>query len=71
MSRGALALDQIPAIAIEVFEYDDGAVGFVARRLDKSYAVGQQGLIVPLEIIGVQKQEDASAGLVSDPAALE
>lgn len=66
-ARGAsFPLQQIPLVAAQIAEYDDLAVVLVARRLDEFDAarlhVGELGV----EIVGVEKQEHASAGLVAD-----
>jgi hypothetical protein len=63
-------LDQVPAVAIELFEHRDGAVGFDPGRLHEGYALGEIGCMVAGEIVGVEEQEHAASGLVVDAVGL-
>jgi hypothetical protein len=62
--------EQIPLVAVKVFEDGDGAVGFDARRFQEADSVGGHGGVVALEIDGVKKKKDATAGLVADASGL-
>src|SRR5438270_8633146 len=59
-----LQLQQIPLIAVEVFENGDGAVRFFPRRFAKFDAARCHLTIITPEIIGVYKQKDTSTGLI-------
>ena len=61
-----LRLDQIPQIAVEVGEHRHRAVGLVARRLPELDAALKHRRMVAGEIVRLQEQEDAAAGLVAD-----
>ena len=63
-------MEEIPLVAVEVFEDGDGAVGFLARSFEEADAAGLVGFVVAPEVVGVEKEEDAAAGLVSDGEGL-
>ncbi len=57
-------------IAVQVFEDCDCAVGLFARRPCELYFARGHFIVVTPEIVGVQKKEDSSAGLVADTTRL-
>jgi hypothetical protein len=62
--------DQVPAIAIQVLEHGDLAIGLDGGRsheADAGFGVGGE---VAVEIVGVEEQEDAAGGLVADGGVL-
>ncbi len=59
-------LEEIPLVAVEVFEDGDGAVGFLAWGLEETDAAGLIGVVIAPEVVGVKEAEDAAAGLVAD-----
>ena len=59
-------MEKVPLVAVEIFEDGDDTVGFVARRFEKPYVVGLHVTIVAPEIVGAEKQENASASLIAD-----
>ena len=63
-------MKEIPLVAVEVFEDGYGAVGFLARGFEEADAAGLVGFVVAPEVIGVEKEEDAAAGLVADGEGL-
>src|SRR5437764_2032760 len=63
-------LDQVPAIPIEVIEDRNDPIRLLTRLFAEPDASGSIGLIVAPEIVGVQKQEYAAAGLIPDPSQL-
>jgi len=63
-------LEQVPFVAVEVFEDGDGAVWLSARRFEKTNTVGQHGGVVAAKIVRVKKKKDAAAGLVTDTCSL-
>ena len=62
--------DQVPAIAVKVFEHGDHAIGFAAGGFDETHAALHKAIMVPGKIIGFQEQEDPPAALVADAGAL-
>jgi hypothetical protein len=65
-SGGVIRLEEIPLVAVEVFEDGDGGVGFLARLFEEFYVGSLHEAIVPPEIVGVKKEEYAIAGLLAD-----
>ena len=63
-------LNEVPFVAVKVFKDGDCAVGFLARRFEETDATGSIRVIVAPEIVGVQKEKDAAAGLVADGEGL-
>jgi len=63
-------LQEIPLVAIEVFEDGDGAVSLLARSLEETDAAGLIGFVVAPEVVGVEKEEYAAAGLIADGEGL-
>lgn len=59
-------MEQVPAIAQGVLKHGDRAVDFVARRFEELHAAGGDGGVIPGGVVGVQKQKDPPAGLVTD-----
>lgn len=65
-STGFGVLQQIPQIAVEIFEHRDGAVRLVAGAFGEAHPGGGEGGMIACEIIGGEKQEDAARRLVAD-----
>src|SRR5581483_5500503 len=63
-------LDQIDAVAVEVEEDGDAAVLGVARAFGELDAFGAERGVVGVEVVGVQEEEHAAAGLMADRGAL-
>lgn len=63
---GVAGLKEVPPVAVEVFEDGDGAVGFLAGRLEEFDVGGLHEAIVSPEIVGVEKEEDPATCLVAD-----
>jgi hypothetical protein len=63
-------LQEIPLVAVEVFENGDGAVGFLARRLEEMHAAGLVSLVITPEVVGVEEEKDPAAGLIADGQGL-
>jgi hypothetical protein len=61
-----LGLKQVPLVAVEVFEDGNGAVWFLARGLEEFDFAGLHEAIVAPEIVGVEKEEDASTCLFAN-----
>jgi hypothetical protein len=59
-------LQQVPLIAVEIFENHDGSVCLFARRLAKLHATSSHPAIVPPEVVAVQEKKDAPASLIAD-----
>src|SRR6266496_2947916 len=74
MDRGSvscllrLELQQIPFVPVEIFKHCDRAVTFLARIPDEANAARFQGGVIAREIVRVQEQKHATAGLVADAA---
>ena len=49
-----------------IIEHDHPAVAFLPRRLGEADAVGVHMPVLGPEVVGVQEQGDAAAGLVAD-----
>ena len=63
-------LQQIPKVTIEVLEDRDRAVGFVGRWPHKDHAPVLVRMVITPEILRVQEEEDAAAGLIPDASGL-
>jgi hypothetical protein len=59
-------LEKVPLVAVKILEDGDGAVGFLARLLEKFDACGLHEAIVTPEVVGVKEKEDAAGGLIAD-----
>ena len=59
-------MQQVPPIAIQIDKDGHCAVWLVARLLGEAHAALPHGRVILLEIVGVEKEEDAPAGLVAD-----
>src|ERR1700688_2199914 len=70
LSALSFQLQQIPFIAVQIFEDRDSAIGFLAGCAAEVHAAGRHPLIVAPEVVGVQEQKDAAASLVADAAGL-
>ncbi len=64
------SLQQIPKVAVKVFEHRDGSIGLFLWAAHKNDTFGPVRFVIAVEVIGVKEQEDASAGLVTDARAL-
>ena len=62
--------EEIPLVAVEVFEDGDGAVGFLAGRFEESDAAGLVGLVIAPEVVGVEEEEHTATGLIADGEGL-
>jgi hypothetical protein len=62
--------EEIPLIAVEVFEDGDGAVGFLARGFEETDAAGLVSLVIAPEVVGVEEEKDAAAGLIANGEGL-
>ena len=63
-------MEEIPLVAVEVFEDGDDAVGFLAGRFEETDAAGLVGLVIAPEVVGVEEEKNAAAGLVADSEGL-
>src|SRR5258708_25123532 len=68
--RRCLQLQEVPLIAVQVFEDSDCAVGLFARRPYELYFARGHFAVVAPKIVGVQKKKDSPAGLVANPTHL-
>ena len=68
--RRVFRLDQIPFVAVQVFEDGDDSVGFFARVLQEFHIARVHCVVVAPEIVGVEEQENAAAGLIADATQL-
>src|ERR1700732_4068888 len=62
-ARIILQLQQVPLVAVQVFENCDRSVRFLARFLVELYSSRFHFTIVAPKIVGVQKKKDSSSGL--------
>src|SRR5256885_874276 len=69
-STRRMRLDEIPQIAVEVFEHGHGAVGLALGVLHKAHAARAVGLEVAQAVVGLQEQEHAPARLVAHARGL-
>src|SRR5215469_5160580 len=63
-------LDQVPEIAIKVLKHCDCPVRLLTRLANEGHALSAVSLIVPHQVIRVQEQKYATAGLVADVNSL-
>lgn len=63
-------LDQIPAVAIEILEHRDDAIGLLGGRADEADALRHHRPIVAPEIVGGEEQQHPSPRLIPDEARL-
>lgn len=68
MGRGRL--EQIPFVAVEIFEDGDGAVGLTAGRFEKADALRDHGRMVARKVVSVKKKKNAAASLFVDAGGL-
>ena len=61
-----LRFNQIPEVAIQVFEHRDFAVWLDLGWSHKNNAFGPVCRVITVEIIGVEEEGDSSSGLVAD-----
>ena len=70
-ARLGLGFDQVPAVAVEVLEHRDGAIGFVgAAPPGSGLAGGLHARMVALEVVGLQEHHHSARALVADPGGL-
>lgn len=62
------SLDQIPEIPVEIGEDSHRAIVFFFGLANKGHVSRLEHAVVAPEIVGMEKEEDASAGLISDAA---
>ena len=65
-----IGLNKIPQVAIEIPEDGNRALAFCLWLPDKDDAPGLVGVKVAPEIVGVEEQEYAASGLISDTRRL-
>jgi hypothetical protein len=65
-----ISLQPIPFVAVEILEDNHRAMGFVTRILEKADSVRLHRLVLRLEVVGVEKEEEAAPGLVSGAGVL-
>ena len=63
-------MQEIPLVTVEVFEDGDGAVGFLAGRFEEADAAGLVSFVIAPEVVGMEEEEDSTAGLVADGEGL-
>ena len=63
-------LDEIPEIAVKVSEHGHGSVGLLLGLADERDTFSLVVRIVAIEVVSVEKQEDASARLVAHVCGL-
>ena len=59
-------LEQIPAVAVEIFEHCDRTVVLVFRFSDEFDPHIEHSVVVPPEIVRSQEQKYSTAGLIAD-----
>jgi hypothetical protein len=68
--RFLLPLDQVPKVSVQILENGDRAVGLFLGFADEFNLSRDEGLVVAPEVVSVQEEEYAAAGLVSDACDL-
>ena len=69
--RGVVGgLEEIPLVPVEVFEDGGGAIGFLAGSFEETDAARLVSFVIAPEVVGVEEEEDAAAGLVADGEGL-
>src|SRR5687767_223780 len=68
--RAGSVLDEVPLVAIQVPEDGNDSVLLIPRRLDELHSAGEKGPVVPMEVICLQEEPHAAAGLVPDGGPL-
>src|SRR5688500_19873776 len=59
-------LQQIPEVAVQVLEHRHRTVRFDLRLAAELHADRDHAVVVTPEVVGIEKEEDATAGLVAD-----
>src|SRR5262245_18079449 len=67
---GGVRLHEVPLVAVEVEEHGDRAVPLPPRLLGEPNAARRHVVVVAPEVVGLEEEEDPSAGLVADAALL-
>jgi hypothetical protein len=68
--RFLLPLDQVPKVPVQILENGDCAVGLFLGFADEFNLSRDEGAVVAPEVVSVQEEEYAAAGLVSDACDL-
>jgi hypothetical protein len=61
---------QVPFVAVEVFEDCDGSVGFFAGSFAKLQATRLHGAVISPKVVGLEKKKYPTASLAADSADL-
>ena len=69
-STPLIGLQKIPQVAVEVLEHGNDAVILFAWGFQELHAVAGHGAVIAPEIVGLQKESHAPAGLVADTRVL-
>ena len=59
-------LHQVPQVAVQVLEDGHGAIGLDLGLPHEDDALRRVGPVVAPEVVGVQEQEDTTAGLIAN-----
>jgi hypothetical protein len=59
-------LEKVPLVAVEIFEDGDGAVRFLARRLEELDVGGEHEPVIAPEVVGVKEEKYVAGGLIAD-----
>lgn len=68
---GCARFDKIPEVSEDILKYCHGSIGLsrgITNKADTSTLVFR---VVALEIVGIQEQENTTAGLRADPSGLK
>jgi hypothetical protein len=68
--RAAIVLQQVPAVAIQILKHCHGAIGCLTWKARERDTCGNHPVVVALEIVGLQKEEDATTSLIADKRLL-
>src|SRR5260370_34543057 len=63
-------LQQVPKVSVKICKYRHSSVGLLFRRPGKLHSASTVLVVIPPEIVGLQKEKDPATGLVANPAAL-
>jgi hypothetical protein len=63
-------LQEIPLVAVEVFEDGNSPIGFLARRLEETDTAGPVDIVIAPEVVGMEEEEYSAAGLIADGEGL-
>jgi hypothetical protein len=65
-TQGSLGLDEIPEVAVKVFEYSYGTVRLFLRSADEYDTARLVLLVITPKVIGVEEEENTPTGLIAD-----